>query len=219
MAMDHFDNRNGVIVPELGNLSGCSLRFANENPEDWMPLDSGFSKMVSLDLFMAAMQERNNTCAMNGPSSWKGFEILRDLARYYQVPQVGHYFQMDTLFGPSATFSVNMLPSFHVYGQVLLSYLTQYLSPRRNVIAILHDHFEDMQAMASVVVSAAPEYNVSFIINEDGRGMTLPPDLRSQRDRTMVERIRNSGIRTVLLFFHKAFFYNDTPTIWMSREC
>ena len=84
LAMEHFNQRNAVVIPELANFTDCSIKFDLNGSRFF---DSGTRTSLAAQSFLQAGE---TPCAIAGPWNTRPAQELESMAQGAKVPMVAH---------------------------------------------------------------------------------------------------------------------------------
>lgn len=118
MAMEHFNQRNASVVPELDQFHNCSFQFDVNNSRVF---DSGSTThLASRSLFRAGA----TPCAIAGPFHDKPAMDLSVMAQAAEFPLVAHRsFDLRTVMHTSAPYTSQVYPDNSVLAVQLVDFL------------------------------------------------------------------------------------------------
>lgn len=132
MAMEHFNQRNASVVPELADLGDCSFQFDINASRMF---DSGSAHLASQSLYEAG----SIPCAMAGPYHDVPALDLSVLAQVTKVPLViQRAFNMRSTLEMFSPFSSQVYPNNEVVAERLIDFL--HTKGRTNYISILYPY-------------------------------------------------------------------------------
>jgi Receptor family ligand binding region len=140
MAMDHFNERDSSVVPELAQdvYTNCNVTFDRSNRSRFF--DTGTATHLSSKLLMQYMLENGGIipCAIAGPHNHLPSQLLSTMAASVSIPLVAHRaYNMrfnDPFYSP---FSNQVYPSQRTTANVLVSFLK--LAGRNNYTSLLYN--------------------------------------------------------------------------------
>jgi hypothetical protein len=198
IAMDHFNERNPSVVPQLAALGNCSVYFPPQ-----VVADTQFDDLVSTEAVINTLQrqctaDKQVPCAVIGPANDRAVTHLQSIAGALKIPQMVFYQVISSILDDGATvIGVTVAEKQHV--DAMLSYLRG-----REFLFVVHATIPTEQGIANRIQVMAQDYNlqatttaVSPVNREtDGDGLNAY--------RKVIREIKMSGIKTVALNLEKA---------------
>jgi hypothetical protein len=190
IAMDHFNERNPSVVPQLADLGNCSVYFPGQ-----VVADTQFDHLVSTEAVINTVQRQCTTdkqvpCGVIGPAIDRAALHLQSIAGALKIPQMVFY-QMSGLLHDGATvIGVTVSTQQHVVA--MLSYLRG-----REFLFVVHGTRPQEEELANIIQRTAQDYDLqATIATVNGK-----PD--DDAYRKVVRDIKMSGIKTIALNLQK----------------
>lgn len=143
MARIHFNERNAVIVPELGDLRGCPIQI----PEESWYLDSAYDRKTATSSFYGLNEQaiaegdvqRSTICGVIGPIQPRSTEGVAAITEVLQVPQIG-YATIDRRLSRKDDFPSysRIIPEANDFAETIAKYVQRDVW-LRDFVAIIYD--------------------------------------------------------------------------------
>ena len=218
MAMEHFNERNPSVVPELASeefkLTSCNVQF-DLNTSRF--LDTGIITHRSTSFLLQEMVENGIPCALAGPYSDLPSQILSAFAASAEIPLVSHRAYnlrvVDDYFSP---FSSVVYPDQRANAEALVKFL-EY-KERYNFVAVLYGIGDTSIQFQEIVVSrlkaADVQYKIyNYAVLYDPQGRFIDPILEVTN---VLHKLKEEGYRTIVSI--QEFVEYETSIISLAAE-
>lgn len=193
MAMEHFNDRNPVIVPELANFTDCTIRFDIENSRFF---DTGTRTGLAVRSFL---QSGETPCAIAGPWNQRPSREITSIAEGAQIPMVAHRGLNGRISRPDESpYSSTTFPNSLTQMQVISEYL--FFIGRTNHISFYYSLGDEGSQRAEYFrVTLERKGAKSFFLQSyQGPGSTL---IDEERDvKKSLAAVKQRGFRTIVVF-------------------
>jgi hypothetical protein len=193
IAMDHFNERNPSVVPQLADLGNCSVYFPAQ-----AVADTQFNHLVSTEAVINTVQrqctvDKQVPCGVIGPASDRAAVHLQSIAGALRIPQMLFYQMSHKLHDGATVIGVTVSTQQHVVA--MLSYLRG-----REFLFVVYDSFPQQAELANGIQRTARDYNLQATI-ATVKGKPGGDHLNAYRK--VVRQIKLSGIKTIALYLEK----------------
>jgi Receptor family ligand binding region len=209
MAIDHFNERNSAIVPELKDLQDCSIRYAYDN---LVVMDTGTMETNAVDTLLRALDAKKQlpNAVCGGYHDIPALE-LSVLASALKVPMVNHRGVDHNMLIPlKHPFVTQVNPDLYSEMQFLGDYLQH--AGRKDYIALLYASTADtairrVEAFRGVAQALDMKNVQSFGYMSPATPLDSHQPI--QNISTAMEGLKASGYRTIVWispFFEEEVF-------------
>jgi hypothetical protein len=204
IAMDHFNERNPSVVPQLADLGNCSLYFPPQ-----VVADTQFDHLVSTEAVTDTLQrqctaDKQIPCGVIGPAIDRAAVHLQSIAGALKIPQMVFYQMSSKLHDGATVIGVTVSTQHHV--DAMLSYLRG-----REFLFVVYDTHPQQEELANTIQRRAQDYNLQATIAPARQGGTNGDALDANRK--VVRDIKMSGIKTIALSVQKTLAVVDFATL------
>ena len=194
LAIKHFNERDGSVVPELGDLdSDCTVYFPNPNFAD-----SKSDGAVSIKAFWDATSGPDPPCAMLGPLEDTININLRPALDALDIPMLVYFVESDMLASSDMTGSISTTLTATGRAKAMVEYLQH-----REFLSNWYPELDQESVLAAELERIGVEFDlkVSMFSERDS-----PPGV-SQDDftRQNLLMIKESGVTTIFLSLREPF--------------
>lgn len=177
MAIEHFNNKNTSIVPELENLNDCPVQLSP------VLVDSQADGKESVrQLWDLTASELTTPCAILGPLDEQANFDLIAAANAFDVPMVSYFVENELLVAKKGTLGMTL--SLRARAKAMASYLED-----REFLSIWHTATRQGSSLAQRILEQKTEkLEVKAFRDNFGEDIT-----------EKLERMKSSGFRTIFL--------------------
>jgi hypothetical protein len=197
MAMEHFNERNPVVVPELVNkeYSNCDVQFDLNTSRFF---DTGMITHRSTHLLLQEMLAHGIPCALAGPYSDLPSQLLSTFAASAEIPLVAHRaLNLRVVSGYFAPFSSVVYPDQQAIAAALVRFLRY--KERFNYIAVLYGLGDTSLQHHEVVINALSVAGIQYKVYRYevfySRGEMVDPSLEIKN---VLRKVKKDGYRTIV---------------------
>jgi hypothetical protein len=193
IAMDHFNERNPSVVPQLADLGNCSVYFPAQ-----AVADTQFNHLLSTEAVINTVQsqctaDKQVPCGVIGPALDRAAVHLQSITGALRIPQMLFYQMSGKLHGGATVIGVTVSTQQHVVA--MLSYLRG-----REFLFVVYDTYPQQAELANRIQRTAQDFNLQATI-ATVRGKPGGDHLNAYRK--VVRQIKLSGIKTIALYLQK----------------
>jgi Receptor family ligand binding region len=209
MAIDHFNDRNAAIVPELNDLQGCSIRIAYDS---LIVMDTGTMQTNAVNTLLRTLDANKElpNAVCGGFHEIPALE-LSVVASTLQVPMVNHRgIDHNMLMPLKHPFVTQVNPDLYSDMQFLGDYLLH--TGRKDYIAVLYASNADSAIQRlEVFRGVAQALNMKNVQSFGYLSPAIPLDSHQpiRNISTTMEKLKASGYRTIVWispFFEEEVF-------------
>jgi hypothetical protein len=199
IAMDHFNERNSSVVPQLADLGNCSVYFTPQ-----VIADTRFNHEVATEAVMDSVQrqftaDKQIPCGVIGPAALRAAFHLQSITGALNIPQMMFYNLRPRILEGDTVIGVTVSIQQHV--DAMLSYLSG-----REFLFVVYDGIPGEGDIASMIQRMAQDYNLQVAVTEAIKvsqiGGTDADYIETYRQNA--RDMKMSGIKTITLGLHKA---------------
>lgn len=193
LAIDHWNNRNTTVVPELADVGDdCTVHF----PEPRFA-DSKTDGDQSVKALWNAFSNGYYPCSVLGPLQEKAVFNLQSPLAALDIPMLVHYIENDQASEEESVSPVTITMSLSAQGRAksMVSYLKsrEYL----NIASLRSNHYQDTTLAETIEYIGEQLFGVNVAVFEDKK----PPPEENEDDfvRENLKQLKNNGITTIFL--------------------
>lgn len=177
VAIEHFNNKNTSIVPELDDLHHCPVQLSP------VLVDSQADGKVSVrQLWDLTASESTKPCAILGPLNEQANFDLTAAANAFDVPMVTYFVENELLVSKKGTLGVTL--SLRARSKAMAAYLDD-----RGFLSIWHTATRQGSSLAQGIIDQKTE-NLEVQVFRDNFGEDITEKL---------ELMKSTGYRTIFL--------------------
>lgn len=193
LAVDHWNNRDTTVVPELANVEDCTVHFP-----DPKYADSQSDGERSVKALWEAIQNKSyQPCAVLGPLEEQATFNLQSALAALDIPLLVHYVENDRAAADASVSPVSVTMSLSALGRAKA--MVQYLVSRENLnIAGVRSTLKQESMLAESIERIGEEMfdlNVAVFVDK----MPAPDQDEDNYYRESLQRLKDNGITTIFL--------------------
>jgi len=192
--MDHWNNRDTAVVPELANVENCTVHFP-----DPKYADSHSDGANSVKALWDAIQTDNSyrPCAVLGPLEEKATLNLQSALAALDIPMLVHYVESDRAAAEASVSPETITMSLSALGRAKA--MVQYLMSRGNLnIAGLRSTLQQETLLAETIEKIGEEmFNLNVTLFVDKK--PAPDQDKDHYYRENLQRLKDNGVTTIFL--------------------
>jgi len=195
LAMNHFNNRDDTVVPEIADLNNCTVYFP-----DPVFADSKSDGRISSEAFWSsvASNETERPCAMLGPlEEQTNFDLQPALAAF-DIPMLVYYLESDVLASAETAGSIAATLTANGRAQAMVEYLEG-----RQFLANWYPVLDQETALAQELERIGAQFGLSVSLFME---RSAPPGVsQDEYTKQNLEAMKDSGITTLFLSIREPF--------------
>ena len=206
LAMDHFNDRDTAVVPDLARLRKCDVYFPKPLFQD-SAMDASVSMRAMLGVTAAAATQSGGSphmaleqlpCAVLGPTTDEAALQVNALTDSLNIPQVIYHGESDLLLSEHYPNTIGMVLSSRARARAMVEFLQQE-ELRRDYLAVITQDSPAALDLTNLLKETGDEYELEVTAFEYRRSQSLTSESSKEEIRQILKGIKGTGIRTIFV--------------------